>query len=527
MIIPKPVLLQATSGSFSLSNKCTIEVSFDGEEGTKVAKYLWALLNRPPLEIALGITHLNDHADANTIRLVKTKPGAASAAEAYELEIAQRAITLSASTPCGLIRAVQSLYQIALTQLQFNPARNAPTKAPDLSLPGMRVVDRPRFTWRGMHLDVSRHFFSVNDIRRYIDLLATFKFNVFHWHLTDDQGWRIEIDRYPNLTRVGSKRDGNAPTRTGFYTKAQIRDVIDYAGERCIEVVPEIDVPGHTQAVLTAYPNLSCTGGPFSVSTKTGIHKDVLCMGNDDTFEFVEGVLDEVIALFPGLYIHLGGDECPVDRWEACAKCQRRVATEGLGSASKLQAYFTGRITEYVTKQNRTPIFWDEVLEGGLPESAALMSWRGTEHGLQAASMGRDVVMSPHSHCYFDFKQTKEGTDPGADWSDPVTLAEVYDFEPIPDSIDPEDAKRILGAQGNVWTERMPDMPTVESMILPRMCALAEVLWSDKATRNWADFHKRLAAHSDWLRAMHRPHESLPSQQCLPSVCDPRFSTLP
>jgi hexosaminidase len=505
MIIPKPSKIELPSGTFTLDRECVIGATDDGNAGTQAGEYLHALFTRAPFDIPLDISHFADGTSQRTIHLVKKPSDGDATDESYELAVSRNDITIAAPTDHGLTRGVQSLHQVAMQR-----AGGESTHAVQaVNIPALHVTDRPRFAWRGMHLDVSRHFFPVDDIKRYLDLLATFKFNVFHWHLTDDQGWRVEIERYPKLTSIGAKREDGKPAGSGFYTKKQIRDVIDYAKQRHIEVIPEIDLPGHTQAALAAYPNLTCTGGPFEVSRKTGVHKDVLCVGNEDTFKFVTGVLDEVGEMFDSPYIHLGGDECPTDRWKECEKCQKRWTDEKLKDESALQGYFTTRVVEHLKRINRVGVFWDEVLERGLPKGNVLMSWRGMEHGIEAAKQGHRVVMSPHTHCYFDFKHTKDPNDPGATWADPISLEEVYAFEPIPAELDAESAKNVFGGQGNVWTERMADMATVEMMVLPRMCALAEVLWSDAKQRDWADFRKRLAAHAPWLEKNYNVHKSI------------------
>ncbi|GJM26676.1 MAG: hypothetical protein DHS20C16_30910 [Phycisphaerae bacterium] len=505
MIIPKPTHIEPATGSFSLDRECIISVTDDGNAESGVGEYLHGLFARKPFDIPLEVSHLADQAAGRTIRLVKKPANDPASPERYDLTISGDGISITAATDVGLTRGAQSLHQIVLWQVGGNSKQSHQ----QLNIPAMRVTDEPRFGWRGMHLDVSRHFFSVDDIKRYLDLLAAFKFNVFHWHLTDDQGWRIEIKRYPKLTSVGAKRNDGKPSGSGYYTQKQIRDIIDYARQRHIEVIPEIDLPGHTQAVLAAYPELSCTGGPFEVSLKTGIHKDVLCVGNEKTFEFVTGVLDEIADVFESPYIHLGGDECPTDRWKECAKCQKRWTDEKLKDETGLQGYFTKRVVKHLKTLKRVGVFWDEVLELGLPDGNVLMSWRGMEHGINAAKQGHRVVMSPHTHCYFDFKHTKDPDDHGATWADPISLKEVYAFEPISPELDAKGGKQVLGGQANVWTEQMPDFKTVEMMVLPRMIALAEVLWSDAKSRDWSDFHKRLITLAPWLENNYNVHKSI------------------
>ncbi|MBP6697865.1 MAG: family 20 glycosylhydrolase, partial [Flavobacteriales bacterium] len=371
----------------------------------------------------------------------------------------------------------------------------------DMRLPCLRISDHPRFAWRGMHLDVVRHFFPVSFVKEYIDLLARYKMNTFHWHLTDDQGWRIEIKKYPKLTDVGAWRKGSqvgpysAQTFDtlrygGFYTQEEIRDVVAYATARHINVVPEIEMPGHALAALAAYPELSCTGGPFAVERGWGVFPDVFCP-KEETFTFLENVMSEVMALFPSPHIHVGGDECPKERWHACASCQALMQKEGLKDEHELQSYFIRRIEKFVNSKGRKIIGWDEILEGGLAPNAAVMSWRGTEGGIAAAKAGHYAVMSPGSHCYFDHYQGDPANEPLA-IGGYTPLEKTYSYEPIPEGLNPEEAKYILGAQGNLWTEYITSEDHVEYMALPRMLALSEVLWSPASLRSEDDFLARL-----------------------------------
>jgi hexosaminidase len=363
-----------------------------------------------------------------------------------------------------------------------------------------------------MHLDACRHFWSVEFTKKYIDLLARYKMNSFHWHLTEDQGWRIEIKKHPKLTAVGAWRKGsqvgpyarlqydNMPYG-GFYTQEQIREVVAYAKARHINVVPEIEMPGHAMAALASYPQLGCTGGPYEVQKGWGVFDDVFCAGNDSVFALLEDVLTEVMALFPSEYIHIGGDECPKERWKTCAKCQARMKAEGLKDEHELQSYFIQRIERFVNSKGRKVIAWDEILEGGLAPNAAVMSWRGTEGGIAAARSGHYAVMSPGSHCYFDHYQGDPANEPLA-FGGYTTVQKVYSYEPIPAELKPEEHKYILGAQGNVWTEYILTPEHVEYMAVPRMLALAEVLWTTKEKRNEADFIRRLEADFPRLEAM-------------------------
>jgi hexosaminidase len=350
------------------------------------------------------------------------------------------------------------------------------------------ISDAPKYGWRGMHLDVSRHFFSLEEVKRFIDLMSFYKFNTFHWHLTDDQGWRIEIKKYPKLTEVGAWRDStvighySATPRTydksrygGFYTQDQIREIVAYAAERYITVVPEIEMPGHARAAIAAYPSLSCTGEALPVPGLWGVFEDIFCM-HESTLDFVKDVLDEVISLFPSTYIHIGGDEAPKTRWKKCKKCQAVIRENGLHDEEALQGWFVGKIDEYLSSKGRKLIGWDEILEGGLSENATVMSWRGTEGGIAAAREKHDAVMSPGSHCYFDHYQSKDRNEPLAIGGF-TPLEKVYEFNPVPKELSHDEAAYILGAQANLWTEYIPDMNQLEYMAFPRALALAQVLW--------------------------------------------------
>lgn len=366
------------------------------------------------------------------------------------------------------------------------------------------IQDAPKFSWRGMHLDVCRHFFPVKFIKKYIDLLALYKMNVFHWHLTEDQAWRIEIKKYPKLTEIGAWRNGtmvgpydNQEFDTirygGFYSQEEIKEIVQYAAERHITVVPEIELPGHALAALAAYPEFSCTGGPFEVARGWGVFDDVYC-AKEETFQFLEDVLTEVMALFPSTYIHIGGDECPKVRWKVCPNCQKTMKQSGLKDEHELQSYFIRRIEKFLNSNGRKLIGWDEILEGGLAPDATVMSWRGTQGGIDAAKMKHNVVMTPGSHCYFDHYQGNPRYEPHA-IGGYTTLEKVYSFNPVPSALSKKEAKYILGAQGNVWTEYMKTEAHVEYMVLPRMLALSEVLWGTSNPAKYDHFLGRVEQH--------------------------------
>lgn len=411
----------------------------------------------------------------------------------YNLEIKRDGIEISADDSLGIFYGVQTLIQLLPIE-----------KSKSLKIPCVQISDSPKFKWRGMHLDVCRHFFPVAFVKKYIDYLALYKMNTFHWHLTDDQGWRIEIKKYPKLTDIGSWRNGTMAGHYneqrydtirygGFYTQEQIKEVVAYAKERHITVVPEIEMPGHALAALSAYPELSCTGGPFQAAKGWGVFDDVFCP-KEETFTFLQDVLSEVMDLFPSEYIHIGGDECPKTRWKTCPHCQGLIKSLGLKDEHELQSYFITRIEKYVNSKGRKIIGWDEILEGGLAPNAAVMSWRGTEGGTAAAKLNHNVVMSPGSHCYFDQYQAEAKTQPLA-IGGLITLEKVYSFNPIPEALSEAGSKYILGAQANVWTEYIQTEDHVEYMIFPRISALAEVLWGTSDTGKFDDFKQRLSLH--------------------------------
>ena len=407
--------------------------------------------------------------------------------EGYRLTVDSGGVAILARTEAGAFHARQTLRQLTTT---------------DGRVPRVRIEDAPRFPWRGMHLDVGRHMYPVEFLKRYLDLMARYKFNTFHWHLTEDQGWRLEIKAYPRLTEVGSCRKETVVARNfdpyigdgvpycGFYTQEQVREVVRYAAQRHITVVPEIEMPGHSVAALAAYPELGCGPGPYEVWTLWGVNPDIYCP-SEKTFEFLENVLTEVMALFPSTFIHVGGDEAPKDAWKKSPLAQGIIRRERLRNEEQLQGWFMHRIDRFLTRHGRRMVGWDEILEGGLAPGATVMSWRGTEGGIAAARAGHDVVMTPTSHLYFDYYQGARRYEPLAGGG-MVTLEQVYSYEPVPAVLTAAQAKHILGAQGNVWTEYMKDASHVEYMVLPRMLALAEVTWSPRQVRNWASFTARL-----------------------------------
>ncbi len=401
-----------------------------------------------------------------------------SGEEGYELNITPSQFKASGNSRVGLFWSIQSLAQI------FSQTDHQDGYA--VRVQGMYLKDFPRFRHRGLLLDCCRHFFDKEVVKHYIDLLSYYKMNVLHWHLTEDQGWRIEIDRYPLLTEHGAWRTEQDGSRYGgFYSKNDIREIVAYAEERNVTVIPEIELPGHSQAAISAYPHLSCEQQPVPVANDWGVFKEIYCAGNDSTFVFLENVLSEVMDLFPSRYIHIGGDEAPKFRWEHCSKCQHRIKTEQLADEHELQSYFIKRVEKFLNDNGRQLIGWDEILEGGLSENATIQSWRGMDGGIRAAESGHYAIMSPTSHCYLDYGL------------DAIDLEKVYSFNPIPDSLGTESKKYILGGEVNMWTERVPDKQNLAEKILPRMLALSEVLWTGSENGDFENFQERLDKHYD------------------------------
>ncbi len=491
-LIPLPAEMELTGGTCSLDCPWTVS-AMGGVDSTFAAMLRSQLSGLHPATSSICDKPLEIMVERITTDTIFPD-------EWYGLIIREDRIQLFAPDEEGLFRGSRTLVQL------LEQGKNTG------SIPCLTITDKPRFAWRGMHLDVVRHFFPIPFVKKYIDLLARYKMNSFHWHLTDDQGWRIEIKKYPKLAEVGAWRKGSLVGPYGrreydsipygsFYTQEQIREVVAYAKARHINVVPEIEMPGHALAALSAYPQLGCTGGPYEVERGWGVFDDVFCAGNDTLFTVLEDVLTEVMGLFPSPYIHIGGDECPKEQWKVCPKCQARMKAEGLKDEHELQSYFIQRIEKFVNSKGRKIIGWDEILEGGLAPNAAVMSWRGTEGGVAAAQSGHYAVMTPGDYCYFDHYQGDPANEPLA-IGGYTTLQKVYSYEPIPEELTAEEAKYILGAQGNIWTEYILTPEHVEYMLTPRMLALAEVLWTPKEKRDEADFVNRLEAEFAQLDAM-------------------------
>ncbi|WP_181885090.1 glycoside hydrolase family 20 protein [Pontibacter diazotrophicus] len=484
-IIPKPASVQVKPGNFTITRNTTIAVKDKEDQST--ANFL-----NDYLQQVYGFKlNTKKRASKNYIRLSSRKSSTDTGKDAYTLDVNQDGVTIAGDTYAGTFHGVQSLIQLLPVE-----------KSTSLEIPAVAIQDAPRFSYRGMHLDVARHMFPVSFIKKYIDYLALHKMNYFHWHLTEDQGWRIEIKKYPQLTEVGGYRDGTIIGRYpgtgntnkrygGYYTQEEAKEIVKYAADRHITVIPEIEMPGHSSAALTAYPWLGCPNtGPYKVEQTWGIFDDVYCAGKDSTFTFLQDVMDEVMAIFPSKYMHIGGDESPKTNWKTCPLCQKRIQEEGLEDEHELQSYFIQRMEKYINSKGRTIIGWDEILEGGLAPNAIVMSWRGEDGGIAAAKQNHYVIMTPGSHVYLDHSQSQR--EDSVTIGGFTTVQKTYSYEPIPKELTAEQAKYVLGAQANVWTEYMSNPAKVEYQIFPRMTALSEVLWTAPEKKDWNDFEKRL-----------------------------------
>ena len=502
-IIPEPVKWENRRGNFYFRSSQVIFVPAGNQKMQTNGEFLKNYLDHlPGINIQIRAYAPTDPVPGQGIILALNPKG--NIPEKYTLEISSRSILITGDDEPGVFYGIQSLRQLLPARIEIEETAATLHR---VRLSNMYIEDYPQFSYRGMHLDVARHFFEVDFIKKYIDLLALHKMNTFHWHLTEDQGWRLEVKKYPLLTEVGAWRKetlighgGKEPYEYdgipygGYYTQQEVREIVAYAQARHITIIPEIEMPGHATAALASYPELGCTGGPYEVATRWGIFEDAFCAGNEYTFEFLENVLSEVVDLFPSQYIHIGGDECLKNRWEECSKCQARIEDQGLKDEEELQSYFIQRIEKFLLTKDRNIIGWDEILEGGLAPQATVMSWRGVRGGIEAARMGHDVIMSPVSHCYFDYYQADPQTQPLA-IGGYTPLSRVYEFNPIPLDLSEREAKHVLGAQGNVWTEYMKTPDHVEYMAFPRAIALAEVLWTPRRKHDFEDFKHRLEQH--------------------------------
>ena len=468
-LIPKPQELNVLDGNFVISNDISFQASNINDELIKYLKDYFGEL------YGIKFTGTKKEAPSITLQIekdfLKTKP------EAYSLKINPNKINILASSEVGLFYGIQTLFQLLPKNISEDET---------ITVQACEITDYPAFSWRGLNLDCCRHFMTKDFIKRYIDILAYYKFNTLHWHLTEDQGWRIEIKKYPKLTEVGAwRKEADGSIYGGYYTQEDIKEIIAYAQKRFITIVPEIEMPGHSLASLASYPENSCTGGPFEVTNIWGVMKDVYCAGRDSTFYFLQNILDEVIKLFPGEYIHIGGDEVPKDRWKECSKCQARIKTEGLKDEHELQSYFIKRISKYLESKGKRIIGWDEILQGGLAPGAIVQSWQDFQGAIDAAKLGHYVVCSPASHTYLN-------ADP-----ENLDLRIAYSFEPVPDELSGDETKYILGSEVNLWTEMAPQ-ETVDSKLFPRILALAEVFWTNPEPKNYDEFYSRVqAAYSD------------------------------
>ena len=494
-IVPCPNHLEAGRGVFDIKNQPVVcDNRADGRTQQTVAGFAAQLAT-----VSGGTNPVTAAGEmpASGIRFVVDE---SLPAEGYKMNITKSGLEVRAAQFPGFFYALQSLKQM----LPAAVYGSEPVPGLAWEVPCVSIEDAPRFAYRGMHLDVARHFFPVDEVKRYLDVMAIHKLNTLHWHLTDDQGWRIEIRRYPKLTTVGSIRKATVVRKEwgtydntpygGFYTQDEIRDVVKYAADRGITVIPEIDLPGHMLAALTAYPELGCTGGPYEVWGRWGVADDVLCPGREKTFDFLEGVLTEVMELFPSEYIHIGGDECPKVRWEKCPRCQARIRKLGLKSDGEhtaehyLQSYVTERIGKFLADHGRRIIGWDEILEGKAPSDAVVMSWRGSEGGIAAAKLGHDVIMTPNSHFYFDYYQSLDTDAEPFGIGGYVPMEQVYSYDPAFPELTPGQQGHILGVQANLWTEYILSGKHLEYMLLPRLAALSEVQWCQPEVKDWDRF---------------------------------------
>lgn len=506
-LIPWPLEVKQTEGSFILKNKATVYCGFPNENKEPILQYFKNELKK---NYNVDISFVKKGQPADIIFNMQRMPTGGK--PAYKLEVNNTGIVINSNFMEPAFHAIQTFFQL----LPTNPTAKK-------EIPFVEIFDHARFDYRGMHLDVSRHFSPISFIKKYIDYLAYHKLNTFHWHLTDDQGWRIEIKKYPKLTSIGSKRNGTIVGRypgtgsdnkpySGFYTQEEIKEVVKYAKERFIDVIPEIEMPGHASAAIAAYPELSCfpkksteipanmisnksveeqKNGRIKLVQETwGVFDDVFCAGNEETFIFLQDVIDEVMPLFPSTYFHIGGDECPKTHWKICPSCQKRMKENKLKDEHELQSWFVQRMEKYLNSKNKTLIGWDEILEGGLAPNAVVMSWRGEAGGIEAAKQKHKVIMTPGNPLYFDHSQSENEDSITIGGYNPIE--KVYAYDPIPKELTEEEGKYILGAQANLWREYITNEKKTEYMLFPRMAALSEVLWTKKENKNWESFENRL-----------------------------------
>lgn len=512
-VIPEPVYSKSEQGVFLINSNTKLIYNTDLKRSAE-------LLNEAIRSYTGFVLSAADHFKNNDLKskaaisgkavavgkngnqiLLKLDAVAVKEKEGYQLKIENNRIEIIAHDQEGLFYGLQSLIQL------FKPASKI-----SISVPNGNIKDYPRFGYRGMHLDVSRHMYSVDFLKKFIDMIAAYKFNIFHWHLTDDQGWRIEIKKYPKLQSVAAWREGTIIGHKketphtfdgirygGYYTQDQIRDVVRYASSKYVNILPEIEMPGHASAALAAYPELGCTGGPYHTAQFWGVFDDVFCAGNEQVYQFMEDILDEVVTLFPYSYVHIGGDECPKLKWKQCPKCQQRIKDNNLKDEHELQGYFMKRIEKYLKTKNRKAVGWDEVLEGGVTKETTIMNWRGEQSGIAAAKEQYNVIMTPENILYFDYYQSLNKNEPVASASY-TPLAKVYNYEPVPDSLRPEEAAYIKGVQAGVWSEYLTTSGQLEYMVFPRALALSEIAWSPKGMKDYPYFLEKLRHQEPFLK---------------------------
>jgi hexosaminidase len=507
-IIPAPVSMTTGAGHFALTDRTIIWADASSTVlGHQLARYL-----EPATGFNLRVQS-EGRPPAGSIALRRDRSLARLGAEGYLLDVQPNAIVARAAGPAGLFYALQTIRQL----LPPDIFRDAPSGRRDWPIPAVSVEDAPRFAWRGALLDSARHFMPKEFVKKYIDLLALHKLNTFQWHLTDDQGWRVEIKRYPRLTDVGAWRKETLVGRYirdapelwrfdgirhgGFYTQDDLREIVAYAEARFVTVVPEIEMPGHVVAAIAAYPEIGTTGEPVDVATRWGIFSDIL-NAEPSTVEFMQNVLTEVMEIFPSRYIHIGGDEADKTKWRASPGIQARIKQLGVGNEHELQSWFIRQMDAFLTAHKRRLVGWDDILEGGLAENAVVTSWRGMEGGIAAARAGHDVVMAPTSHTYFDYYQSKDRSSEPLAIGGFLPIETVYAFEPVPAELEPQYVRHILGAQAQLWTEYMPNPKRVEYMAFPRLTAFAEVVWTPSVRKNFSSFLGRLDTHAERLRIL-------------------------
>lgn len=499
-IVPLPNnIVEQSNGDFTLDNRVSIVVA---TEDTVLTNYANDFISFIKLQTGIELSIANADSNAIIIEIEDISKNE----EAYSVDVSSDKILIKATTHKG------AFYAFNLLKKSIIPVLTESKTLSSIVFPSVTITDEPTFAYRGMMLDVSRHFSTVDEVKKVLDILAWHNINIFHWHLSDDQGWRIEIKKYPELSEISAWRDATIVGRPngtenypvdgkrhgGFYTQEEIKDIIAYAADRNIEVIPEIDMPGHNQAVLAAYPNLGCTGGPYKVCDRWGVIKEVLCVGNPESLEFYKNVFSEVIDLFPSKYIHIGGDECVKDRWKKCPKCQSKIKALGLKSEGDftkedlLQSHFMSEIADLIHSRGKEVIGWDEILEGKPVENSVVMSWRGTQGGIEAAKKHHNVIMSPATHLYFDYSQTLNTSKEEIPVGGFINVERVYNYEPYPSELTAEECKYIIGVQANLWAEYMPSEKTRHYQMLPRLAALSEVQWRKPGTKDYSLFLERL-----------------------------------